>query len=326
MSSDTSEVTAGGQRVRHDPSEAIVLLGHGSRDAEGVAEFATFARRVGARLGRAVRWGFLELADPPIAVAIDAAVAEGARTIIAVPWLLLGAGHVKNDLAVAVQMARRRHPTVTVRYGAPIGVQPELLSTLGDRFATVDPNGGRGAPDTALLLVERGSSDPEANAEVYRAARLLWEGRQFATVEAAFVGVTQPSVFDGLRRCLTLGARRVIIVPYFLYTGVLVRRIAEQVAEIAAEHPDVDFHVAPHLGQDDRLDTLALRMIERTHAGRATMTCDVCQYRAPLFGREERMGLPQVSDHSHGLRGLNGDHHHHHDHERATVIWTQGEE
>ncbi len=301
---------------RTTSDEALLLLGHGSRYPEGVAEFVAFARGIGQRLGQPVGWGFLELADPPIARAIDDAVAVGARTVLAVPWFLLAAGHVKNDLAVAIRAARQRHPHVTFRYGVPIGVQPELLAVLGDRLAAVDPSGGVGSPDTAVLLVERGSSDPEANAEVYRAARLLWEGRRFSTVEVAFSGVTRPSVPDGLRRCLALGARRVLVVPYYLYTGVLVRRISEQVAAFAKEHPEVTCAVASHLGHDARLDMLALRMIEQVRGGRATMTCDVCQYRAPLFGRESRVGMPPVTDHAHGLRGLEDetDHHHHHHH------------
>src|SRR5690242_6417107 len=157
--------------------EAIVLMGHGSRDEKGAEEFLAFAQRLSARLGCPVYPGFLELADPPLAQAIDEAVRKGARTIIALPWLLLGAGHAKNDMPVALAWARQRHPEVTIHYGTPIELQPEIIAILGDRVAAIDPQHGIGAPDTAVLLVQRGSSDPQANAEVYRAARLLWEGR-----------------------------------------------------------------------------------------------------------------------------------------------------
>ena len=305
----------------HLSDEAIVLMAHGSRDAEGANEFLTFASRMASRLARPIYAGFLELANPPIISAIDEAIQAGARTILAVPWLLLGAGHAKNDMPTAIQWARKRHPQVVIRYGTPLNMQPELLSVLADRLAAIDPDKGLGSPTTAVLLVQRGSSDPEANAEVYRAARLLWEGRKYRTIEVAFSGITWPTVSEGLQRCLVHGVSRVLVVPYYLYTGILVKRISQTVAEMAALHPECDFRVAQHMGQDTRLDMLAQRMIEQLQNGKATMSCDMCQYRIPLFGREAMVGLPQVSDHAHGLRGTTMNDHtheeHHHSHEHG---------
>jgi sirohydrochlorin cobaltochelatase len=305
-------------RVAHGSSEAIVLMAHGSRDVEGANEFLTFVNRLASRLARPIYPGFLEFSDPPIVSAIDEAIQAGARTIIAVPWLLLGAGHAKNDLPAAIQWVRRRYPQVVIRYGTPINVQPELLAVLADRLAAIDPDKGLGSPTTAVLLVQRGSSDPEANAEVSRAARLLWEGRNYRTIEVAFSGITWPTVSEGLQRCLVYGVRHILVVPYFLYTGILVKRLSQTVAEMAAMHPQCEFRVAQHLGQDTRLDMLAQRMIEQTRSGKAMVNCDMCQYRVPLFGREALVGLPQISDHAHGLRGTtmneltHGEHHHNH--------------
>ncbi len=304
----------------HASDEAIVLMAHGSRDVEGANEFLAFASRLASRMARPIYPGFLELSDPPIVSAIDEAVQAGARTIIAIPWLLLGAGHAKNDMPTAIRWARQRHPQVVMRYGTPINIQPELLAVLADRLAAIDPEQGLGSPTTAVLLVQRGSSDPEANAEVYRVARLLWEGRNYRTIEVAFSGITSPTVSEGLQRCLVYGVRHVLVVPYFLYTGILVKRISQIVAEMAATYPQCTFHVAQHLGQDTRLDTLAQHMIEQTRIGKATVNCDMCQYRVPFLGREALVGLPQVSDHAHGLRGMtmhehtHADHHHHHSH------------
>ncbi len=304
----------------HLSDEAIVLMAHGSRDTEGAGEFLTFANRLASRLARPIYAGFLELADPPIISAIDEAVQTGAKTIFAIPWLLLGAGHAKNDMPTAIQLARQRYPQVVIRYGTPLNMQPELLAVLADRLAAIDPDKGLGSPTAAVLLVQRGSSDPEANAEVYRAARLLWEGRKYRTIEVAFSGITWPTVSEGLQRCLAHGVSRVLVVPYYLYTGILVKRISQTVAEMADLHPECEFRVAQHMEQDTRLDMLAQRMIEQIQNGKATMNCDMCQYRVPLFGREALVGLPQISDHAHGLRGTtmndhtHEEHHHKHDH------------
>ncbi len=280
-----------------------MLMGHGSRDEKGAREFLTFAERLSARLARPIYPGFLELADPSLASTIDNAVKTGAQSIVAVPWFLLGAGHVKNDVPVALQWARKHYPQVAIRYGSPINMQPEILAILAERLAAIDPDHGMGSPTTAVLLIQRGSSDPEANADVYRAARFLWEGRKYSTVEVAFSGVARPSLTEGLERCLKYNPQHLLVVPYYLYTGVLVERISTIVAEVAAAHPTCEFRVASHFGQDTRLDQLAQRMIEQIRTGKATMTCDMCQYRIPLFGREFLVRAPQVSDHSHGLRG-----------------------
>jgi hypothetical protein len=218
---------------------------------------------------------------------------------------------------------------VVIRYGSPINVQPEILAILEDRLAAIDPDHGMGARETAVLLVQRGSSDPDANADVYRAARFLWEGRKYSTVEVAFSGVTRPSLAEGLQRCLQYSPRHILVVPYYLYTGVLVERISTVVAEVAATHPECEFRVASHFGQDTRLDILAQRMIEQIRNGNATMTCDMCQYRTPLFGREFLVRAPQVSDHSHGLRGTtmsknteadHASHAHNHDHHHTSDL------
>jgi sirohydrochlorin cobaltochelatase len=300
--------------------EAVVLMGHGSRDSAGADEFLTFAKRLSARLARPIYPGFLELADPPIVSAIGEAVKAGASRIVAVPWFLLGAGHLKNDLPTALQWAKKRYPHIVIQYGSPINVQPEILAILGDRLAEIDPDHGIGSDQTAVLLVQRGSSDPESNADVYRVARFLWEGRKYSTVDVAFSGITRPSIAEGLQRCLKYKPQHILVVPYYLYTGILVERISTIVAEVAVTHPECEFRVASHFGQDTRLDILAQRMISQIRNGTATMTCDMCHYRVPLFGQEFLVRTPQVSDHAHGLRGTTmseereADHAHGHHH------------
>lgn len=58
---------------------------------------------------------------------------------------------------------------------------------------------------TAILLVGRGSYNPDNNAEIARIARLLWEGRPYGWVEAAYYQQTAPGIGAGLRRCCQLG-------------------------------------------------------------------------------------------------------------------------
>lgn len=302
------------------PAHATTLLiGHGTRDAEGAQEALAFAARVADHLAerRGPGWPvvpcFLELSDPPILPTIARCIEDGAREIVALPLMLFGATHVKSDIPAALAVARARHPSLALRYGAPLGVQPELLEVVDERIAAVESTAPPISRDeTAILLVERGSSDPDANARVYQLGRMIWEGRGFGWVEPCFIGITRPSLEEGIARCLTLGARRVLVLPYFLFTGVLVRRINRIVAEVAARHPSVDFRVAAHLGCHPRLLDLVVRRVEEAHGGAVRMSCDRCKYRVPLVGYQEQVGRPQTSDGAHGLReaGSAADHDH----------------
>ncbi len=291
----------------------VLLMGHGTRDPEGADEYRALAADVQARLGddRNVVPCFLELSPPSILDALTTAYSQGARQMVAVPCFLFGAGHVKNDLPTALQAARDRHLDLTVQYGAPLGVQPEMLAAADARIAEAEALLSESSPplpreQTAILLVERGSNDPDSNAQVHQLARLLWEGRGWGWVEPCFIGITRPSLEEGLRRCAALGARRVLVLPYFLCTGVLVRRIARAIEVFGERVPGVEVAVAPHLGRHPAIIDLIVRRIAEAEGGHVCMSCDRCKYRVALPGFEEQIGQPQVSDRDHGLRGKDG--------------------
>jgi sirohydrochlorin cobaltochelatase len=161
--------------------------------------------------------------------------------------------------------------------------------------------------DTTVLLVGRGSTDPDANAEVAKVARLLAETTEVAGVEYGFVSLAPPDVAAGLERCRRLGARRIAVLPYFLFTGVLPRRVAAQAAAWAASH-EVPVAVADVIGDCDELADLVIERYREALAGDIRMNCDTCLYRVPLPGHRHRLGAAQVP------------HHHPHDHERVTPL------
>jgi cobalt/nickel transport system ATP-binding protein len=281
---------------------SLLLVGHGSRSAAGVAEYWTFAdvlRSCAPHLD--VGCGFIELAQPDLDTAIDDLVAGGATSVVAVPLVLLGAGHLKNDGPNALHRARTRHPSVEFAYARDLGIHPLVLGVAEDRIrATVGDDGEK----WAVVVVSRGSSDPDANADLYKVARLLWDSRGLGLVEPAFVSLARPSVSDALDRCAHLGAQRVAVFPYFLFTGVLVDRIREQTDAWAPAHPDVEVQPVAHLGADARIAELALERHAEGLAGEARMNCDCCIYRVAFPGYEDRVGgvaphLPHPHDHAH---------------------------
>ncbi|HEX2173691.1 MAG TPA: precorrin-8X methylmutase, partial [Dehalococcoidia bacterium] len=193
---------------------------------------------------------------------IDRVIAAGARRILAAPVLLFPAGHAKHDMPQEVSTARRRYPSLEIVEVPYLGSDEALLDLVADRAAEAQVGRTAAPGDTALLLVGRGATDPEANAELCRIARLLWERRLFREVEVSFVSLAPPDVPAGIDRCVRLGARRVIVLPYFLNTGILVKRIADQVAAARSAYSGVDLIVGRHFGVDDRLVGLLARRIE----------------------------------------------------------------
>jgi sirohydrochlorin ferrochelatase len=284
------------------PGPALLLIGHGSRSAAGVDEYWRFADVLrGEANGLEIGCGFIELAEPDLDTAIDGLVRRGATSIGAVPLVLLGAGHMKNDGPAALERGRRRHPGVQFNYGRSLGIHPLVLALAEDRIRAAV--GGDHPGELAVVLVGRGSSDPDANADLYKVGRLLQDSRGLGLVEPAFISLAPPSVPEALERCRLLGATTVAVVPYFLFTGILVDRIHAQADAWGSEHREVAVRHGAHLGPDARLAQLVLERHREAIAGEARMNCDCCVYRIAIPGYEEQVGRPaplHAHPHSHG--------------------------
>ena len=115
----------------------------------------------------------------------------------------------------------------------------------------------------------------------------------------AYSGVTFPLVAPALEHAAKLGYRRVIVFPYFLFTGVLVKRIYDHTDQVAAAHPEVEFVKAPYLNDHPLvLDAFAQR-VEEIRVGENRMNCKLCKYRDRILGFEAEVGLAQESHHHH---------------------------
>ncbi|WP_250291296.1 sirohydrochlorin chelatase [Frankia sp. CiP1_Cm_nod1] len=301
------------------PAPALLIVGHGTRSTAGVAQFQEFIERVRERAdGTPVDGGFIELSRPPVADAVGRLVDAGHRRLAVVPLTLVSAGHAKGDIPGALARERARHPGLRYTYGRPLGPHPTLLTALDERIDAVCPRAERAK--VTVLLVSRGSTDPDANAEIAKVARLLWEGRGFAGVEPAFISLAEPGVPAGLERCRRLGASRIVVAPYFLFTGVLPERVVAQATAWAAEHPGVDVRCAGLLGDSDALVDLVFERFAEALAGDIRMNCDTCLYRVALPGFEHRVAAPQAPhDHPDDPTHPHGHHDHHrgHSHEHG---------
>ena len=295
---------------------AVLLCGHGSRDPDAVGEFAEAATALRARLaslapGGDFAAGYLEFARPTIGEALAALAARGARHIVAIPGMLFAASHVKNDLPWEMNSFMAAHPGVDVRLARDLGIDDKLLGAAAERIAAAMPNG---RAETLLVVVGRGTNDPDANSNIAKIARLLWEGMGFGWAEVAFSGVAHPRVDAALEHAVRLGFRRIVVFPYFLFTGVLVKRIYHQTDQVAARFPAISFVKAGYLRDHPLVIDAFVDRVAESAAGEAKMNCQLCKYRTRIVGYEDAVGAPQQGHHHH-VRGIGGGGHHHHEHD-----------
>ena len=291
----------------------VLVCGHGSRNRLAVAEFASLAHQLQHHLAPVpVDHGYLEFARPILRDGLDALRQRGVQHVLAVPAMLFAAGHAKNDIP-SVLNTYAAETGLRIDYGRELGVDLKMIQAAAARIRTAleradaDALAAGRSPvplhDTLLAVVGRGSSDPDANSNVAKVTRMLVEGFGFGWGETLYSGVTFPLVEPGLRQAVKLGFQRIVVFPYFLFSGVLVSRIRLHSERVAADHPGLELVQAGYLGDHPLvLDTFRERVAE-VLGGDVAMNCSLCKYRAQVLGFEREVGAPQHSHHHH-VEGL----------------------
>lgn len=284
----------------------IVVAGHGSRDPDAVREFEALVELIRARAPQhVVSHGYLEFASPTIEQAVATNLAAGVRQVAVVPGVLLAARHAKNDMPSELQTLAREHPAIDFHFGAPLNLHPLLLQLAQERIVAAEstsPNTVRRA-DTCLVLVGRGTTDPDANGEVAKLARMLEEGMGFGGAYVCYSGTAKPLVADGLRVAARLGFLRLIVLPFFLFDGVLVKRIYAATDALQEREPALEVLKAGYFGVHPHVADVMIERAREAVVGRAAMNCSLCKYRAQIVGFEEQVGEPQRAHHLR-VRGL----------------------
>ena len=294
---------------------AVLICGHGSRDPEAIAEFELLAAALRPRLPQFdFATGYLEFARPTIRDGLAELAARGARQILAIPGMLFAASHVKNDLPWEMNTFVADNPGIDVRMARDLAIDPKLLWAAAERIAAAAPEPAAiPQTDTLLVVVGRGTNDPDANSNISKLARMLWEGMGFGWAEVAFSGVAHPRVDAALARAARLGFPRIIVFPYFLFTGVLVKRIYAQTDAAAHLFPEIEFIKALYLRDHSGvLDAFSDR-VEEVRDGQPAMNCQLCKFRTRIIGYENDAAAPQKGHHHHVRgAGADADHQHHH--------------
>ena len=282
----------------------VMICGHGSRSQSAVDEFAAMAVKMKSYFpGWPVEYGYLEFANPVIRVGLDKLREQGVTHVLAVPGMLFAAGHAKNDIP-SVLNAYAEETGISIQYGRELAVSLDMIAAAGDRVqqALTKADAASGPvplSETCLVVIGRGASDPDANSNISKIARMLWEGMGFGWCEVGYSGVTFPLVEPCLSHVVKLGYKRVVVFPYFLFSGILINRIYGFTDQVAADNPDIAFVKAGYLNDHPKvLATFAERVMEIIE-GSNLMNCALCKYRTAALGFEEEVGLPQESHHHH---------------------------
>jgi len=293
----------------------LLMIGHGTKDEAGRQSFLDFATAYQALdQSRPVLACFLELTGPTIQEGVDQCVAQGYTELSALPILLFAARHNKFDVTNELDRARQRHRQIKFHYGRHFGITPGILELWRSRLQQLDQPQYNpreiSRSDTVLLFVGRGSSDPDANGDICKLARMLWEGSGYSTVETCFIGITHPRLEEGFRRARLHQPKRIVVLPYFLFTGLLVKKIFNITAQQQEQHPHISITCLPEIGLHPQLFSVLREREIETQLGQVQMNCEMCKFRLAAVPSDNA----HADEHHHHEHG-----HHHHSHDHSHV-------
>ncbi|MEO5875309.1 MAG: sirohydrochlorin chelatase [Streptosporangiaceae bacterium] len=214
-------------------------MAHGSRDpraAESIEALLDLVRD--SRPGLRVVTSYLDHAAPAPVPALTALPSADA---VVLPLLLTPAYHSKIDIPGVLHAAQSRRPELALRTAGTLGPHPLMLDALERRLGSPDP-------DTAVVLVSAGSSDPTANAIIARMAH-DWQLRGWWAVRPAYASAALPTPVEAIRTLYDLGAPRVVVASYFLAPGHFADRVRTAAEEAGAAEVSPALGAVPELAQ-----------------------------------------------------------------------------
>jgi len=297
----------------------ILLIGHGSRETAGNDEVERFTQTWRARHPQwRTELCFIEFADVEVEAGL-AHAAQGAGRVIVVPLILNAAGHVKMEIPAHIARARLQWPGVRFDYAPHLGVCEPILAILKRQLRGCMQELDMPDPTTTgVVLLGRGSSDREANGEMARMARWLFEETDHELVDLAFTGITYPRLEGVVQRQVLLGMKQVVVLPYYLFTGTLIQRIARQVTHLKQQYPQLRFAQGSYFGFEPEIDGLLAERVQAlmdgalasVHIGDEALHWQPHRHDAHA-PHEHGHDHPHLHDHGHGHEHEHGHHHPH---------------
>ena len=112
-------------------TKAIVLFGHGARDARWREPFDRLASLWKAQRPQVpVELAFLELMHPNLEEAITTRVSAGATEVVVVPVFFGQGGHLRNDFPVLLDACREKFPQIALSATPAVGEDDAVLQAI----------------------------------------------------------------------------------------------------------------------------------------------------------------------------------------------------
>lgn len=242
---------------------AILLVGHGSRDTDAVDEFYQLAQCFQKRLPeRLIGTGFLELAKPTIGDAVQTLINQGATDIHALPGMLMAGAHARTDIPLELQQQALIH-NINISCAMELGLDANMLLAARQRIedAEAQHQDKLDRTSTLLLVVGRGSRDPQVINDFNHIGHTLQQDMGFADSTIAYSSISPPTLATCLENAKCRGFKRVMLFPYFLFTGRLVKRVLSQIENFAKDHPEMKIISADYFGAHPKvIDTFIERL------------------------------------------------------------------
>ena len=118
-----------------------------------------------------------------------------------------------------------------------------------------------------LLVVAHGSRRSRSNDEIRELAVKLanQSGNTYGRIVAAFLEIAEPSIPEGLEKCISEGATEIVVFPYFLSAGRhVIEDIPSEAEKVAVRFPNVRITIADYLGSFTDIPKLIARHFTAT--------------------------------------------------------------
>lgn len=206
---------------------AILYVGHGTRSKKGAEEAKQFLQNVMNEVKEPIQEiSFLELTDPSVEEGFNRCVERGATSITVVPLFLLTAGHMKHDIPDALRSLQKKNPHIAVTIAEAFGVQDMILDAMTE---LIMDTAGLFSPNDAVLIVGRGSSDPDIQENFSSIVSGLKSRLGIENTDVCYLAAATPTFEEGLERICQEDSGSIVVVPYLLFGGLLLSEVQNAV-------------------------------------------------------------------------------------------------
>lgn len=222
-------------------ASGLLLLSHGSVVETGPDTLREHVSRLQKTGWGPVEHGFLNYGTPGFDEVVASLVTQHVQSIIIAPYFLVSGHFMTNEVPARIDTLQRTHPNLQFRLASALLSSPELS------HAIVDVANDSSDWD-AWLLIAHGSPLEESNRDIRSVIERLPRANT-PPVTLGFLDCNTPAIPQALDQCIQSGARRILVIPYFLHKGRHVSAdIPQAIAKVQAGRPDVKIGLAPHIG------------------------------------------------------------------------------